>query len=1079
MTQQRISGVAHERVPSETDGVPAELGTEAATLPLSFQTLGAARVVLGRTRVVPSNGTLFALLMRVAYSAGLRVRRDELLRLLWPGLTVERQRGNLRQALYKARALGIDIVLEGDTVRLNPAQVVVTFSREQTAALFDRDVVRGEEPFGVFLPSYTAPWPELAEWVEGQRSVVHAGVRRVLAEQLRARRERADWTGAERLARWLLQFDALNEDATLTLAECTMLAGSKAAAVAILDRYLEEIGPAAGDIRLPATTLRKRFTEVPARRRASLAPSERHFVGRATELANLTMAMRRARWHDGSAVLLTGASGIGKSRLAAELSKVAEIEGFRVIEATCQPTEQSRSLGTILDLVPELIEEPGALGCSTDSFETMRTVLPAERALSKTDSLRSRGGIADTDAPQRRPLPTSSAIRASFIDLLLAVSYERPSLLIIDDVQWLDEGSWEVIVDLMDRLENARLYCLLTSREQTPRRNGKGYVPSQLVQIALPPLDEADSATLALAIAADYSAPLGEGLADWFAVASEGGPLYLRALVSHWLETGEAGGVPHSLLSVLDQRLNQLSTDALRVSQTTALLEKLATPELVKEVLELETFRLLDALEELARAGAMRQGQNYIEIHHLLAKSALAKLSRPSVSALRRRIGEVLASKLEQPAAPLELVAGDNLALAGDLDGLARLNLKAFEFFIRAGEAHRAIALYDASAPHLHDHPFRNELQSKLQDALYLGGQYARLLNSPNYLEQIATADPIWDTLHPEEVLRLLEAADHSSNADDYADIAARALILAESPSICSETRLRAATLTIRSAGNSSVPWHAKRAFETANQLMRQMVVEPFRVDQVEMYYHTVFDSLDVAHSAAIRLAAHADSLADQNSRIKILADAAWALRMTGAVTEAKERFEAIAIEARSLRMHTRAAVAATFRSTLAFEIDEDKSQAFYWLNFAAKLAEESGDAFTDFTYQAHRARLAILTDDIETAKSGLAAISNASGGHAIANSYVKSLKIGLARLESDTDTIRKIAPQVGELAKHGNHLLGQDFRTAQLYQALVILDQPDDASRMLHEYVTSRRRDRTPLPAYLRIHVQYAEKRA
>ena len=1073
MTQQRMPEGAREGARTATDGGPAGAEAEAFTLPLSLQTLGAARVVLGRNRVVPSNGTLFALLMRVAYTAGLRVRRDELLGLLWPGLTVERQRGNLRQALYKARALGIDITLEGDTVRLNPAQVAITFSREQTAALFDRDVVRGEEPFGVFLPGYVAPWPELAEWVEGQRSVVHAGVRRVLAEQLRARRERADWTGAERLARWLLQFDALNEDATLTLAECTMLAGSKAEAVAILDRYLEEIGPTAGDIRLPATTLRKRFTDVPSRRRASLAPSERHFVGRATELADLTTAMRRARWHDGSAVLVTGASGIGKSRLAAELSKVAEIEGFRIVAATCRPTEQARSLGTILDLLPELVQEPGALGCSPDSLETIKSVLPSD----KPESLRSRSEASEAGPEQMRPLPTSSAIRSSFIDLLLAVSYERPSLLIIDDVHWLDEGSWEVVVDLLERLGNARLYCLLISREKNPRLSGTGYVPPQLFTIPLPPLGEDEAATLARAIAADYSTTLADGLADWFAMASEGGPLYLRALVSHWLETGEAGGVPHSLLSVLDQRLNQLSTDALRVSQTTALLEKLATPELIKEVLELETFRLIDALEDLARAGAMRQGQNGIEIHHLLAKSAISKLSGASVTALRRRIGEVLASKLEQLAAPLELVAGENFALAGDLDGLARLNLKAFECFMRTGEAHRAIALYDASTPHLHEHSSLPELQCKLQDALYLGGQYARLLNSPNYLERIATADPIWDTMHPEEVLRLLEAADHSSNADDYADIAARALIIAESPSISSETRLRAATLTIRSAGNSSVAWHAKRAFETANQLMGRMAVEPFRRAQVEMYYHTVFDSLDVAYSAAIRLSAHADRLSDQNSRIKILADAAWALRMTGAVTEAKSRFEAIAIEARSLRMYTRAAVAATFRSTLAFEIDEDQSQAFYWLDFAAKLAEESGDAFTDFTYQAQRARLAILTDNIDTAKSGLAAISNASGGHAIANSYVKSLKIGLARLESDTDTIRKIAPQVRELAKHGSHLLGQDFRTAQLYQAMVILDQPDDASRMLHEYVTSRRRDRTPLPAYLRIHVQCAEK--
>ncbi|WP_411281471.1 AfsR/SARP family transcriptional regulator, partial [Gemmatimonas sp.] len=276
---------------------------EIGDLPLVFQTLGAGRVVLGGARVVPSTGTLFALLVRVAYSPDLRHARDGLLSMLWPGQSIARQRGNLRQALYKARSMGINVSLMGDSVCLDPRQVVTTFALSQSTMLFDRDVVRGNEPFGVFLPGFVAPWPEFQEWIDAQRASVHAAVRRVLVELLRTRRERADWSGADALARWLLQFDPLHEEATLTIAECTMLAGSKAEAVAIIDRYLEEIGPLAGDIRLPATLLRKRFTEPPSKKRPSFVPTERHFVGRTSELANLTMAMRRARWHDGSAVM--------------------------------------------------------------------------------------------------------------------------------------------------------------------------------------------------------------------------------------------------------------------------------------------------------------------------------------------------------------------------------------------------------------------------------------------------------------------------------------------------------------------------------------------------------------------------------------------------------------------------------------------------------------------------------------------------------------------------------------------------------------------------------------------------------
>jgi len=1040
-------------------------------LPLVFQTLGAARLVLGDDRIVPSTGTLFALLVRVAYSPEYRQSRDALLTSLWPGQSVARQGGNLRQALYKARSMGINVSLVGDSVCLDPRQVVTTFSLSQTTALFDRDVVRGNEPFGVFLPGFVAPWPDVQDWIDTQRATVHAAVRRVLVEQLRTRRERADWSGAEALARWLLQFDPLHEEATLTLAECTMLAGSKAEAVAIIDRYLAEIGPSASDIRLPATLLRKRFTEPASKKRPSFAPTERHFVGRTSELANLTMAMRRARWHDGSAVMLHGPSGIGKTRLTRELSKVAVIEGIRILQTACRSNEISRNLGVPLDLVPEMLQEKGALGCSPESLRTLKMVRQGESPDTPLDEAFDESHNTPTDTKPRQPRPTGSALRAGFLDLLFAISYERPTLLIIEDVQWLDDGSWDLLNDLVPRLENARVFCVITSRTESPRSTSTGYLPSRIEPVPLRPLARDECVQLAHALASDFSAGLSTQLADWFAIACDGGPLYLNALVSHWIETGEAGGVPPTLHTVLDQCLNQLSNDAIRVLQTVGLLDKLATPQLVKDVLELETFRLLDAIEELARANAMRETRTSMEVHHLLSKSALSKLSRTSMLALRRRIGAVLSGRLAELSAPAELVVGENFALAGDVDGLAEFALDAFALFLRNGEAHRAIDLYDVCIVHLQEHSSRHSLHALLQDALYLGGYYARLLQCPNYLEHIAKADPIWDTSHPEEVLRMLEAADHSSNANDYENLAARALLIAESPIVATDIRLKAATYTIRSAANSSVTWHAKRAFETATELLTLHKAEDFQRDLVELYYHTIFDDMDRAALAAHRLAKHADSLSDQNNRIKILSDAAWALRVTGAVDEARARFESIAVDARRLRMFTKAAIAATFRSSLAFEQDDDVVQAKYWLEFGSALVRESDDSFLDYVYQGQRARLGILTGDIESAQLGVSALKASTGGHAVGNSYVATLRLGLARLEGNTELMRVLTLQLLESHRQEKRQLGQDFRASQLFESLLALGDPSAAHSLLREYIGERRRERTPAPSYLSRH--------
>jgi hypothetical protein len=89
---------------------------------------------------------------------------------------------------------------------------------------------------------------------------------------------------------------------------------------------------------------------------------------------------------------------------------------------------------------------------------------------------------------------------------------------------------------------------------------------------AVPPLADAAAHALARAIGEDLGAPVDDALGDWFVRASEGVPLYLRSLVTHWIETGEAGGVPPTLAAVIEQRLDRLSEEALRTLQAITLL---------------------------------------------------------------------------------------------------------------------------------------------------------------------------------------------------------------------------------------------------------------------------------------------------------------------------------------------------------------------------------------------------------------------------------------------------------------------------------------------------------------------------
>jgi DNA-binding SARP family transcriptional activator len=215
---------------------------------LRFCTLGAALVQVGAVQVTPASGILFSLLVRLAHAPGLGVARERLVAELWPGHDPFRQRANLRQALYKLRAMGVRVGVGGEVVSLDPGQLLPTFALTRTAEQFEAQVLSGAEPFGPFLPGVSGDG-EFAEWLELQRGLVHAELRRVLVEALRQRRDRGDWGGTEVVARALLQLDPLNEEGTLLLAECTLLAGARPEAVRLLDRYLDDVGELPEEVR--------------------------------------------------------------------------------------------------------------------------------------------------------------------------------------------------------------------------------------------------------------------------------------------------------------------------------------------------------------------------------------------------------------------------------------------------------------------------------------------------------------------------------------------------------------------------------------------------------------------------------------------------------------------------------------------------------------------------------------------------------------------------------------------------------------------------------------------------------------
>ncbi len=1054
---------------------------------IRLQTLGAAVIQCGESRVGPSAGVLFALLLRLTHAAGMQLSRDALLDTLWPEQPEGRRRGSLRQALYKLRGTGVRVALDGDAVRLDHAQVVRTFSIARTLEHFDRDVTRGNEPFGPFLPGYLPPFASLDEWLTQEREAVHADVRRVLVAQLRGRRERADWTGAEAFARWLLQFDVLHEDATLTIAECTMMAGAKTEAIAIIDRYLAEVGPSAGGIRLPAEKLRRRFVEA-TRGRLSFAPTERHFVGREEEVAALTIAMRRARWHDGSAVLLYGPPGIGKTRLTHEMSKVATIEGVRELRVGCRESDRERTLSMMLDLLPELLASPGALGCAPESMVTLRRLVPSVSADTvETDvaidapvdgaaagvSMDVAGGStpigpADPSTSEsciRKPVTMAASIRRAIVDLVSAVCDERPVLLVVDDVNWIDADSWDVLADIIDRVQSTRLVLFITSREPHARATRPERVPTLLVVRELKPLSLASGKKLARLIGDDLSAPISEDLCQWFIEASEGSPLFLRSLVNHWIETGEAGGVPPTLAQAIERRLAKLSPDALRMLQAISLLGENASVERLIRILDLRTNEAMNAIEQLERSGALAKSTtSYIVAHDLIGVSASRRLSVLTGGVLHERIADVLTADIVggEPAAFLFQIA-DHLRSSSSSSRFADFIQAHINSFTHGGSPARSLALLDeaiSSRSELRLSPTIAHARSRLN--LECGEYTQSLRDRPGRVE----LPPLRSITSNEAADDALTVIDSAYRADDLADrdeLLKYAFELTKDGSLASNVRLRAAEIALVIAANTCNESIAKGCFD-ATRITVTVESSDTRAQRIALLYHAVFGDRSLAREIACSLVEHATSQPASTQKYHDLCRAGYALRCGGTRDEVLDAlgrgFEtALELNLPRLAQYPAWQIAAVHMDAGA------TAEASRWNSALEQLFESDNDGVSTNFVPAHFCRVAIASGDAVGARRFHAEATKRlpRSPVAVAAAFATALDIGVLLMDEEW------RPDPDQL-----HIAGlrhaatcerviSDFFTSVLARAHLRRGEVDSARGILHRFVNGQRRETLP----------------
>ncbi|HEX8854627.1 MAG TPA: AAA family ATPase [Thermoleophilaceae bacterium] len=325
-------------------------------------------------------------------------------------------------------------------------------------------------------------------------------------------------------------------------------------------------------------------------------------VGRARELAELEQTLDRVESGTHWAIEIVGEPGIGKSRLIAELGRIAEARGYLVLDGRAAEFESDIPFGVIVDALNDYVGSLGPAvlrGLEAGVVQELALILPSLSTLSGEQV----GPRAQTERYR-----VHYAIRA----LLELLAKRQPVLLAIDDVHWADAASFEVMAHLLRRFRGPMLAAFafryaparLVGALEATARAGFGS------RLELAPLSAAEAATL-------LDPDLDGATRDALYLESGGNPFYLEQLArgptgrspaasGRGERLGEAWEPPPGVVAAIDQELDRLSAGQRRTLDAAAVAGDSFDPLLVSAIAEQDEPTALAALDGLIEVGLVR-----------------------------------------------------------------------------------------------------------------------------------------------------------------------------------------------------------------------------------------------------------------------------------------------------------------------------------------------------------------------------------------------------------------------------------------------------------------------------------------
>ncbi len=373
---------------------------------------------------------------------------------------------------------------------------------------------------------------------------------------------------------------------------------------------------------------------------------------------------------EGMCVFLRGETGVGKTRVAEEFIKYCDDSGFEVLRSRCLYYESTEPYLPFYEALDEYIGEeeereetmgPGFMGQPAPSGSTdgipMSFIVGEEE---KQDEVHEDASFSDQQ----------DMMFNRITDLLVDISKDHPVVFFMDDLQWIDDSSAQLLHHLARNISDERIFLLGAYRpeelryeeERPPLKDTLDRMKEERILeiINISRLDQQSVSQLIKNYLQREDLP--EEFTWTLYRESEGNPFYVIEILNSMMQEGVIDPhsftwdpheelsdikIPSSIKDITSRKIEGLSKDEKKVLMFASLLGTEFNFQILEEVVDMDVIQLLDVIDSLKDQGLIEEmggdEEELYRFHHLQTRTVLyEEMGRSRKRVSHRKIGEIL-----------------------------------------------------------------------------------------------------------------------------------------------------------------------------------------------------------------------------------------------------------------------------------------------------------------------------------------------------------------------------------------------------------------------------------------------------